>query len=440
MLNNLFSPPDRRAITFQSMFEMGVPVSYTTRSGVNINADEAFRISVVFAAVRLISDVCSTLPVDAYVRLGGERRALRPKPRWVNDPEPDMGVTRIDHYQALHVSLATDGNAFIRKIYDARGELQSLSVLDPRKVRIERNRDGRIVFFYEGENESRALTEDDIVHIPNLRRPGQLRGVSPIHELRETLGLAKALELFSSAFFGNGTTTQGVIEVPHEITPEQAKNLQDGWETGHRGLRNAHRPGVLSGGAKFQKTGVDPEQAQMLASREFMVEEVCRVWRIPPHLLQSTKPGSMSYASVEELSKAFVTYTILPLLAKIEDAYSRLLPGEAFMKFNVDGLLRANLQDRYSAYSQGIQAGFLNINDIHRLEDLPRVDGGDTYRVPLANVDVNAAALTETQIKVDLATKLVTAGFDPQAALAAVGLPGIDHTGVLSVQLQPEEA
>jgi hypothetical protein len=156
-------------------------------------------------------------------------------------------------------------------------------------------------------------------------------------------------------------------------------------------------------------------------------------------LLQSTKPGSMSYASVEELSKAFVTYTILPLLAKIEDTYSRLLPGEGFLKFNVDGLLRANLQDRYSAYSQGIQAGFLNINDIHRLEDLPRVDGGDTYRVPLANVDVNAAALTETQIKVDLATKLVISGFDPQAALAAVGLADIAHTGVLSVQLQPEE-
>jgi len=109
------------------------------------------------------------------------------------------------------------------------------------------------------------------------------------------------------------------------------------------------------------------------------------------------------------------------------------------LKFNVDGLLRANLQDRYAAYSQGIQAGFLNINDIHRLEDLPRVDGGDTYRVSLANVDVNAAALTETQIKVDLATKLVTAGYDPQAALDAVGLPSINHTGVLSVQLQPEE-
>jgi len=438
MLNNLLRSNESRAITFQSMFEMGIPVSQGTRSGVNVNTDEAFRISVVYAAIRLISDVCSTLPVDAYVREEGERKALRPKPRWVTDPEPDQGVTRIDHYQALHVSLATDGNAFIRKVYDLRGELISLSVLDPRKVRIDRNSDGRIVFHYDGERESVTLTEDDVVHITDLRRPGQLRGVSRIHELRETLGLAKALELFSAAFFGNGTTTQGVIEVPHEITKEQAKALQDGWETGHRGLKNSHRPGVLSGGAKFQKTGVDPEQAQMLASREFMVEEICRVWRIPPHLLQSTKPGSMSYASVEELSKAFVTYTILPLIAKIEDAYSRLLPGEAFLKFNVDGLLRANLQDRYAAYSQGIQAGFLNINDIHRVEDMPAVEGGDTYRVPLANVDVNAAALTETKIKVDMASKLVVAGFDPEAALVAVGLPTIEHTGVLSVQLQQE--
>jgi HK97 family phage portal protein len=437
MLKRLFTPPESRSITFQKLFEMGEPLPSGTRAGVNINQDTAFKISVVYAATRLIADVCSTLPLDAFYRSNGQRFPFRPKPAWVSDPEPDAGFTRIDHYQAMHVSLATDGNSFSRKTFDSAGNLSSLSIMDPRRVRIDRDSRHRIVFIVDGQT---TLTEDDVVHITDLRRPGQLRGVSRIHELRETLGLTKALEEFSAAFFGSGSTTSGVIEVPGEVTEQQAEALQDGWEKGHRGLRKAHRPGVLSAGAKWVKTGVDNDQAQMLGSREFMVEEVCRIYRIPPHLLQSTKPGSMSYASVEELSKAFVTYTVLPLVSKIEDAYSKLLPGGAFLKFNVDGLLRASLADRYAAYSVGTQAGFLAVNDVRRLEDLPAVEGGDANRVPLANVDLHAAGLTEQQMKVAQAAQLINAGFDPEAALAAVGLPSIAHTGLATVQLQQEPA
>jgi Phage portal protein. len=132
-----------------------------------------------------------------------------------------------------------------------------------------------------------------------------------------------------------------------------------------------------------------------------------------------------------------VTYTLLPYIAKIEGAYSRLLPGEAFIRFNVDGLLRASLQDRYSAYSVGMQAGFLSINDIHRLEDLrPVRDGGDEYRVPLANVNLGAANVVELEKRVDMATKLVQVGYDPSAAAQAVGLDRIEHTGLPTVQLQ----
>ena len=144
----------------------------------------------------------------------------------------------------------------------------------------------------------------------------------------------------------------------------------------------------------------------------------------------------MSYASVEENSKQFVTYTLLPYISKIEQAYSPMLSGGAFIRFNVDGLLRANLTERFTAYSSATQAGFLSINDIHRLEDMTPVDGGDVYRVPLANVDLGAASITELDKRVMMAVRLVNAGFEPSAAAVAVGLDPITHTGLPSVQLQ----
>jgi len=434
VLNNLFTGSEKRAITFQKLFEIGKDVPSGTRAGVMINEENSLKIGPVYAAIRLISDSISTLPMDTFFRQDGERLPFRPKPLWVDNPEPDSSQQRSDHYQALLVSLLVDGNSFTRIIRDDRGDIVALSVLDPRRVRVVRNNEGAIEFVID---ERRRLSEMDVIHITELRQPGSLRGTSRIKELRETLGLTKALEEFAAAFFGSGSTTSGVIEVPQELTAEQAQGLQDAWERGHKGLRKAHRPGILSAGAKFTKTSVDPSEAQALESREFAVEEVARIFRIPVHMLQSTRAGAMSYASVEESSRQFVTYTLLPYIAKIEGAYSRLLPGEAFIRFNVDGLLRANLQDRYSAYSVGMQAGFLSINDIHRLEDLrPVSDGGDEYRVPLANVNLGAANVVELEKRVDMATKLVQVGYDPTAAAQAVGLDRIEHTGLPTVQLQ----
>lgn len=436
MLNNLFTSSEKRAITFKKLFEIGREAPAGTRAGVLINEESSLKIGPVYAAIRLISDSISTLPVDTFYRQDGERLPFRPKPVWVDRPEPDMSQQRSDHYQALLVSLLIDGNSFTRIIRNDTGDIVALSVMDPRRVRVVRNSEtGRVEFVIDDGR--RRLSEDDVVHITELRQPGQLRGTSRIKELRETLGLTKALEEFAAAFFGSGSTTSGVIEVPQELTAEQAKNLQDAWEQGHKGFRRAHRPGILSSGAKFQQTSVDPSDAQALESREFAVEEVARIFRIPVHMLQSTRAGAMSYASVEESSRQFVTYTLLPYISKLEGAYSRLLPGEAFIRFNVDGLLRASLQDRYSAYSVGMQAGFLSINDIHRLEDLrPVQNGGDEYRVPLANVNLGAANVVELEKRVEMITKLVSVGYDPTAAAQAVGLDSIDHTGLPSVQLQ----
>jgi HK97 family phage portal protein len=383
----------------------------------------------VYACVRLICDSISTLPVGPYRRFQGERLPVFPRPMWLDFPELD--VTRVDHFQQVLVSLLVDGNAFVRIVRDDEG-IVGLIVLNPYHVTIHRDGLGRIYYRVHDE----TLTPDQMLHIVDLRKPGQLRGESRIDLLKEQLGLAAALEEFAARFFGNGSTTQGIIEFPGALTKEQAKNLVDGFEQSHKGLRRAHRPGVLSSGAKFVKTGVNPNEAQMLESRQMSVEEIARIFRCPPSMLGVTTPGAMSYASVEANQIHFVTHTLRPYIVKLEDAYSKLLPEGQFIKFSVDGLLRGDSQTRSNIYSQGIQAGWLSINDIHRLEDMAAVEGGDVYRVPLANVDLSAANLVETDKRVQMAQRLVQSGFEPSAVLQAMGLPPITHTGVPSTQLQ----
>jgi HK97 family phage portal protein len=337
-------------------------------------------------------------------------------------------------------SLLLDGNAFIRVYSNRRGEVVNLVVLNPTSVSIVRNGIGRLVFNVVGEEQQ--LTSDEILYIPDLLRPGQVRGVSRVTALKENFGLALALEKFAATFFGQGTNLAGVIEVEGNLTSEQADNLRNGFDSRHSGWSRSNRTGVLSGGAKFKPTMVSPEQSSLIDSRRFAVEDVARALNIPPHLLGL--PGTMAYASVEENNRAFLTSTIQPMVAKIESAISPLMrrsPGgeNAYVKFNMDALLRANIQARTAAYSTGLQAGYLTINDVRRMEDMLPVEdeAANQVRVPLANVTITDQSLTAEEKRVRMANVLVLSGYDPAESLAAVGLSPIAHTGLPSSQLQP---
>jgi HK97 family phage portal protein len=434
MLGSLLRPREERAVSFQTIFASGGNLARETYAGTVVTYDTSLKIGTVYACVRLLADTISTLPVDTFYREGGARLVFRPKPIWVE--RPDIGMAREDFLQQAMVSLLLDGNVFIRIFRGRAGEVTSLTVLDPTRVEVRRNPATREVEYAIDGTAGAVLTAAEVLHITELRRPGALRGVSRIEEVKQMLGLASALEEFSARFFGSGSTTIGLIEWPGNLTKEQAKDLVDGFEEGHKGLRRAHRPGVLFGGAKFVKTGVDPNEAQMLESRQFSVEEIARIFRCPLHLLQVATPGAMSYASVEQNAIQFAQYTLRPIISKFETALSTLLPGPAFVKFNLDAILRGDIQTRFAAYSTGQLAGFLSVNDIHRLEDMPPADGGDEYRVPLANVNLAAANIVETDRKTQMLTRLIMAGFDPAEALKALDMPAIAHTGIPVTSLQ----
>jgi HK97 family phage portal protein len=432
MLSRLLNQgTEDRAISFQSLFASGDGFATSTNSGTTVTQIDSLKIEAVYACVRLISDSISTLPVDTYIRVGAERRAFRPRPQWLDIPE--TGVTRTEHFQQVLVSLLLNGNSFTRIVRDDQG-IAALVVLNPEKVECSRDQvTRRPIYIYDQRD---VIQSDDMVHITELRLPGELRGRSKIDLVKENLGLAKALEEFAARFFGQGSSASGIIEFPGNLTREQAKDLVGSFEEGHRGLRRSHRPGVLFGGAKFTKTTVDNDSAQFLESRRFAIEEIGRIFRCPPSMLGVTTAGAMSYASVEQNGIHFVQHTLRPYISKIEDGYQKLLDSRAFLKFNVDGLLRGDQASRYAAFSTGLQSGFLSINDIHRIEDMTPTEGGDVYRVPLANVDIAAANLSELDRKSVIAQRLILSGFDPAEVMSALELPRIAHTGVPSTQLQ----
>lgn len=419
-----------RAISFQTVWGAGGDVVVGNYSDTMVNGKTAFSLVPVFSAISLISDTISTLPVDAYQRIDGNRKPYRPKPSWVD--QPDVDQTRQGHYQSVLVSLLIWGNAYVRIFRNSQGEVVNLVALDPQKMEVTRSAIGRKLFHYEGED--KALTSDEVMHLTDLLEPGHIVGVARVDRLREALGLGIALQNFAAAFFGQGVTGSLIAEVPGNITPDQAKQLSDSMSNRHGGWRKSGRVPVLSGGATLKDVSVKNDQSQFIESRRFFVEEVARLFNIPLSMMDV--PGAASFASVEMNAIQFVTHTLRPYIEKIEWSYSRLLPEQAFLKFNVDGLLRGDFNSRITAYSVGLQSGFMSINDVRRIEDMTPVVGGDEYRVPLANVNLSASNLPEQEGKVSMAQKMIAVGFEPAEVLKALGLPPVAHTGVPSTQLQ----
>lgn len=428
---------ESRAISANTLFSSGDDIAFGTRSGTYVTEDNIFQINAVYSAVSLIASTLSTLPVDVFFRRDGDRIPFRPAPAWVYQPDVDMPKEAF--YNAVITSLLLDGNAFVRIF--GNGEPASLMVLNPRSVRVERKKVGTVI--YEVEGEKRPLTSREILHIQDVVKPGQIRGVSRVEALKESWGLAVALDRFAQDFFGNGSQASGIIQVAQPLTAEQAKDLADAFDNRHKIRRGrGHRTGVLSAGATFVQTQTNPEESMLVESRNQAVADVARAFNIPPHLLGL--PGTNTYASVEANNLAWVTHGLRPIVEKLEGSFTKLLPRtpgaeNAFIKFNLNALLRADSQARAQFYSTGIQAGYMSINDIRRLEDMRIIDdpAAELPRVPLANVNIDAADLVVDEKRVNMARTLVFAGYDPAEALAAVGLDPIKHSGVPSTQLQP---
>jgi HK97 family phage portal protein len=407
--------------------------SYETQSAAFVDYNTSLTVNAVWACVSLISDTVSALPVDTYIRRDGIAYPYRPKPAWVS--KPDVAIPSVAFWQQTMISLLIDGNAFVRLFKDNSGNIVNMVVLNPLNVQVSRNALGQ-KFYTSTVEGNKVLSGDEMLHISgSIIMPGEFRGKSPIDTLKENIGLAISLESFAARFFGQGTLTQGVIEYPGALTAEQAENLARSFDRQHKGFRKAHKTGILSGGAVFKPTTIANDQAQMLDSRRLAVEDVARAYRVPTDMI-GLNNGGQSYNSIEQKQIAFVTHTLRPWLAKLEDAFSTLLIDGAYLAFSTDDLLRGDYATRIEGYSKLLQNGVLSTNEVRRKENMRPIEGGDVVRVPLTNININAASLNEDETKVDMAQKLIALGFVPEDVLKSLGLSPIPHTGLPTVQLQ----
>jgi HK97 family phage portal protein len=412
-------------------------------SGIDVNADSAIRMSTVYACVRLLGDTISSLPLAAYVRRGRNRISYASvygeQPAWINKPNPE--ASRLEFYEQIIASLNIHGNAYILTVRDDMDEVQEVYCVHPDDVRIERERPGEPIV-YKMRDEvgtfSRTLTSREMKHIPLFRLPGSLYGLGPIAAARLTIGAAMAADTYAAAYFGNAANPGGVIEVPGELTEEQAGDIGRDWNITHTGPYRAGKIGILSGGAQFRPLTLNAADAQLLEARRFNVEDIARLFRVPISLLGHPVAGAMSFASVEAQNLSFVQHSLRPLLERIEQSMSELLPEpDGFIKFNLDALLRGTTLERFDAYTKGLREGFLSLNDVRAVEDLaPLGEAGDQFRVPLQNIDAADAPDVGLKLRAEIAAMLIQVGFDPNAVTEAIGLPPMTHTGLPSTQLQ----
>ena len=359
-----------------------------TLSGQAVNERTAMTVTAVYACVRILAEAIAGLPLHVYRYKpdGGKERVMaHPLFRLLHDaPNPEM--TSFVFRETLMAHLLLWGNAYAQIIRDGRGQVLALYPLLPSRVHVERDRNtGHIVYTYvKEEGPPVPLRGEDVLHIPGLGFDG-LIGYSPVAMVKNAVGLALATEEYGAAFFSNGANPGGVLEHPGVVkNPEQ---LRESWHGQYGGSGKAHRIAVLEEGLKFHAIGIPPETAQFLQTRKFQINEIARIFRIPPHLIGDLEKATFS--NIEHQSLEFVKYTLDPWVVRWEQALMQalLLPGEKrdyFIKFNLDGLLRGDYQSRMDGYATGRQNGWLSANDIRELEDMnriPEAEGGDAYLV-----------------------------------------------------------
>lgn len=369
----------------------------TSATGIQVSPDAARRVTAVWAAVKILAESVASLPVFVYKRRpdgkGKDKQLQNPLHALLHD-QPNPWQSSFEWREMMEGHLCLRGNAYSEIFYDGRGGIRWLIPRHPDRMRVydltnESIGDQPLVYEYTPRlGPPRFLFMDEIVHLKGLSDDG-LVGLSPIHEFRETLGLAIGTENYAARFFGNYANPGGVLSHPKTLSREAVTRLRQQWEEKHSGVENAHKVAVLEEGLTWTAIGVNPKDSQLIDSRKFSISEIARIFRIPPHMLGDLDRATFS--NIEQQAIEFVVHTLRPWLVRWEQrlALALLTPKERasglFIEFNVDGLLRGDIQSRYAAYAVGRQWGWLSPNDVRALENMnPRDDkGGDAYHEPL---------------------------------------------------------
>lgn len=366
-----------------------------TTSGKPVNERTAMQTTAVYACVRILAEAVASLPLHVYeYQDDGGKKLVHDHPLYYllhDEPNPEM--TSFVFRETLMSHLLIWGNAYAQIIRDGAGRVLGLYPLLPDKMDVQRDDRGNIYYVYSRNSDENPMFKEygdirlkakDVLHIPGLGFDG-LIGYSPIAMAKNAVGMTLACEEYGASFFANGANPGGVLEHPGVL--KDPSKVRESWNSVYRGVNNAHKIAVLEEGMKYQQIGIPPEEAQFLETRKFQINEIARLYRIPPHMVGDLDKSSFS--NIEQQSLEFVKYTLDPWVIRWEQSLQRslLLPGEKgkyFIKLNVDGLLRGDYQSRMNGYAVGRQNGWFSANDIREMENMnpiPDEEGGSLYLI-----------------------------------------------------------
>ena len=366
----------------------------SSNAGKPVNERTAMQTSAVYACVRVLSETLASLPLHVYKYIDNGGKEMQTQhylyPILHDNPNPEM--TSFVFRETLMSHLLIWGNAYAQIIRDGRGRVLAMYPLLPNRMEVDRAPSGALVYTYRlniddvqyKKETTLTLGPDDVLHIPGLGFDG-LVGYSPIAMAKNAIGMALATEEYSATFFANGANPGGLLEHPGVIKDPQ--KVRDSWNSAYQGGGKAHKVAVLEEGMSYKSIGIPPEQAQFLETRKFQINEIARIFRVPPHMVGDLERSSFS--NIEQQSLEFVKYTLDPWVIRWEQALQKslILPSEKnshFVKFNVDGLLRGDYAKRMNGYALARQNGWMSANDIREMENMNRIpaeEGGDLYLV-----------------------------------------------------------
>ena len=382
------APKNRTSGSAYSFFMGG------STSGKRVNERSAMQMTAVYSCVRILSEAVAGLPLHLYQYTDGGRRekSVEHSLYFLLHDEPNPEMTSFVFRETLMTHLLLWGKAYAQIIRNGKGEVMALYPLMPDRMTVDRDEKGRLYYEYATSSDDAPinkkstvkLSPSDVLHIPGLGFDG-LVGYSPIAMAKNAIGMAIACEEYGAKFFANGAQPSGVLEHPGTI--KDPSRVRESWQNTFGGSQNANKVAVLEEGMKYTPISISPEQAQFLETRKFQINEIARIFRVPPHMVGDLEKSSFS--NIEQQSLEFVKYTLDPWVSRWEQSMVRsLLTAEEkkqyFIKFNVDGLLRGDYQSRMNGYAIGRQNGWMSANDIRELENLDRIPeelGGDLYLI-----------------------------------------------------------
>ncbi len=388
----------------------------SSSSGKRVNERSAMQMTAVYSCVRILSEAIASLPLNVYRynEDGGKEKALNhPLYKLLHD-EPNPEMTSFVFRETLMTHLLLWGNAYAQIIRNGKGEVVALYPLMPDRMSVERDNKGTLYYKYTKITEDAPTMEgttvyldaSDVLHVPGLGFDG-LVGYSPIAMAKNAIGLAIAAEEYGSKFYANGAAPSGVLEHPGTI--KDPSKVRDSWNAAFGGSSNSHKVAVLEEGLKYTPISISPNEAQFLETRKFQINEIARIFRVPPHMVGDLEKSSFS--NIEQQSLEFVKYTLDPWVIRWEQSLFRALLSEEekstyFFKLNVEGLLRGDYASRMNGYATARQNGWMSANDIRQLEDLDRIPvelGGDLYLVNgnMLPLEKAGAAYANTEKKED---------------------------------------